>query len=134
MQDSFFLRVQHLHDFVGIAASIKVIANIELFEVAVAAELLVVGIGDGFKAGFVFGMEHSLRITAKVGTRHRNDMNFIARHELAHLVAEAVIGVTGYMMKLIDGNEAIIKNCDPKPINSEAEGGMSTDKHLVIIC
>ena len=83
MDYRFFLGVQHLHDVVGVSTAVKIIADVQRLEVLVAAQLLVIRVGDRVEFLFVFGQQHRYGITAKVGTRHRHDVRFIALDDLA---------------------------------------------------
>ena len=98
----------------------------------VAVELFVVGVGDGFKAGFVIGVQHCLGIATKVGASHGDDVGFVAGHQLADVIPQLIVRVSRNVVKLVYGNEAIVQNLHPKFIHSKAKGGMGTDQHLVL--
>ncbi len=127
VQNSFLVGVEHRHDFVGVAPGVEVVTDIELFEVLVAVELFVVGVGDGVEFGFVFGVQHGNRIAAKVGAGHGDDVGFIAGHQLADMVAEFVVGVGGDVVEFVYGDQAIVQGFDAKFIDRKAKGGMGAD-------
>jgi hypothetical protein len=118
------------HDFVGVAAGIEVVADVELLQVLVAVELFVIGVGDGVELGLVFGVQHGHGIAAKVGAGHGDDVGFVAGHELTDMVAQFVVGVGRNVVKLIHGNEAIVEVFNAEFIYGKAEGGVGTDQHL----
>lgn len=134
VQNGFLFGVQHLHDFVGVAASVEVVADVELLEVLVAVELFVIGVGDGVESSLVFWVQHGLGITAKVGTGHGYDVGFVTDHELTHVIAQLIVWVGGNVVKLIHGDQAIVEGFYAKLVYGEAEGGVGTDQHLGLTC
>lgn len=44
---------------------------------------------------------------------------------------QLVVGVAGYVVKLIHRDQAVVKGLHPKGVHRKAESGMSTDQHLV---
>ena len=131
VDDGLLLRIQDLDDFVGVAVGVEDVADVELLEVLVAVELFVVGVSDGFEFGLVFRVEHGGRVAAKIGAGHRDEVNFVAGHELAHVVAEAVVGVGGDVVKLIHRDEALVEDLDAEFFHREAEGGVGADEGAV---
>ena len=104
MQNRFLFGIQNLHNFIGIATRIKVITDVELFEILIAVELFVIGVFNGFKFGFVFGVQDGDRITTKVRASHRHNMDFVPCHQLTDIFTEFVVGICGNMVKFINGN------------------------------
>lgn len=51
----------------------------------VAVELLIVGVGDGFEAGFVRRAQHRLAVTSKVRARHGHQVDLVASDQRAQL-------------------------------------------------
>ena len=128
VQDGFLFGVEHLHDLVGVALGVEVVADVELLEVLVAVELFVVGVGDGFKTLFVVGVQHRFGIAAKVGSGHGDDVGFVLGHELADVVAQFVVGVGGNVVKLVYGDEAIVEGGNAEFIDGKAKGGVGADQ------
>ena len=78
VDDGLLICIQHAKDFVGVAAAVEVVADVELLEIFVAAELFVVGVGDCIELGFILWEEYGLRIATEVRTRHGNHVYFVS--------------------------------------------------------
>lgn len=67
-------------------------------------------------------MQHGDRIAPEVGTRHGDDMGLVAGHELPHMIAQLIVWVSGDVVKLVYGNQALIKGFNPKLVYCKAKG------------
>ena len=131
MDDRLLGRVEHLQDVVDIGDGVEEIADIELFKIFVAVELLVIGVGDGIELRLVLRRENRFGVAAEIGAGHRDDMHPVAGDELAEMQAELVVGVGRHMMKFVYGNQPVVEFLDPELVHCEAERGMGADQHVV---
>ena len=132
MDDGFFRGIQDGKDVVGIAAVVEKIAEVNLFQVLVIAQLLVIGVGHGEETRFVLRGEDGIGIATEIGAGHGDDMAFVTGDEGTKLRAKFVVGIGGDVVEFIDGEQAVIKGIYPVLLNGEAEGGMGTDEDTVV--
>ena len=132
MDDGLLVGVQHLQDGVGIGARVEEIADVKPFQILIAVQLLVVGIGDGLEPCLIVGHEHGLGVAAEVGSRHGGNMHLIPCHQRSQLGAEPVVGIGGDMVKLIHGDESVIKGRHAKGLNGVAERGVGAHQHPIL--
>ena len=112
MDDGLQCRVQHLGNGVNVRACVEEVANVQRFEPLVTVELLVVGVGDRLKFGFIRWGQNRLAVTTEVGTGHGHQMHLVAGDEGTQLAAQHVTRVAGDVMELVDGDQAVIERCD----------------------
>ena len=93
MNNGFQRRVQHLGNRIDISAGVEKVANVQRLEPAVTVELLVIGIGHGFKPRLVCRAQHRFAVTPKVRTRHGHHVHLVTRHQRAQLATQHVAGV-----------------------------------------
>ena len=124
--------IEHPQDVVGVISCVEEITDVEPFQMLVAVELLVVGVGDGLELGFVVRHEHGLRIAAEIRSRHCQDMRAVARDELPEMLAEPVFGIGRDVVELVDGNQPAVESVRAEPVHGETKGGMRTDENSVL--
>ena len=132
MDDSFFRGIQDGKDVVGIAAVVEKIAEVDLFQVLVIAQLLVIGVGNGKEARFILWGEDGISIATEIGAGHGDDMGFVAGDEGAELPAKFVVRIGRDVVKFINGDEAVIEGLHSVLLDGKAEGGMGADEHAII--
>ncbi len=132
VQDRFLIRIEHFQDVVSIRARIEEIADIERFQVFVAVQLLVVGVGDGIELGLVLRHQDRNSIPAKIAAGHGHDMHAVTGDEFIELRAKDTVFARRYMVRFVHGNQSIVKRLDPKFFHGEAEGGVGTNKNLIV--
>ena len=74
-------------------ARVEEITDVELFQIFVAVELLVIGVGDSFEFRFILRGKNRFRIATEIGACHRDDVRLVAGDELSQL-AQSVIRIT----------------------------------------
>ena len=131
VDDGFERRVQHLGHRIHILAGVEKVANVQRLEPLVAVELLVVGVTHGLEPGLVCRTEHRLAVAPEIRARHGHHMHLVPRHEGAQLAAQHVTRVAGDVVKLVDGNQSVVKSVDAKRLHRKTKGGVGTDQHLV---
>ena len=131
MKNGLLSRVEHLEDVVGVGARIEVVADVELLEVLVTVELLVIGVGNRIKARLILRGQHRFGVSPEVRAGHGHDMTLIAGNEATQVSSQLIVGVSRNVMKLIHGDQAVIKSCYTKLINRKTERGMGAHQHFV---
>ena len=131
VQDRLLVRIEHLQDVVSIGSGVEEIPDIEGFQVLVAVQLLVVGVGNGVEFGLVFRHEDWGRIASKIAAGHGNDMHPIAGDEIVELFTQDVVFAGRDVVEFIDGDQPIIKRFDPELLDGEPERRMGADQYLI---
>ena len=119
-------------DRIEITTGVKIIADIERFQMLITVELLVICVGDCIELGFVLRREHGHGIATEIATGHCNHVNLVAPDEFREETAETVFGIGRYVMEFIYGDQAIVERRDAKLFNREAECSVRANQNLVI--
>jgi hypothetical protein len=59
-------------------------------------------------------------------------MHFVTVDQLAQMRTQLIIGVCTDVVELINGDQTVIEQFDPKPVHGKAEGGMGANQYAVI--
>ena len=132
MQDRFEVGIQHLDDVVDVAAAVEEVADVELLQVFVTVELLVVGVGDGIEFRLVVRVQHRLRVATEIGAGHCLQVDFVARHQLADVLAQPIVRIRGNVVELVHRDQALVEDFRPELLHSEAERRVGADQRLVV--
>ena len=132
VDDGLFVGVEDLEDIVGVGPGVKVVAKVERFEVLVAVELFVVGVGDGLEFRLVFRHQYRHGVAAEVGAGHGHDVRLVPLDEFPELAAEYVVAVGADVVELVDGDQAVVKGLHAEPLHGKAEGGVGADQRLIV--
>ena len=131
VDDGLLRRVQHIENIVRIRPGIKVITDIQGLQILITVELFVISVGHALEAGLILRQQHRLGIAPEIGTGHGHHMGLVARDQLAQMRAQFVVRIGADMVKLVDGDQPLIKSLDPIAVHGKAKGRMGADQYRV---
>ena len=132
MDDRLLVRVQHLANRVEIAPSVKVVADAKRLEVAVAVQLLIVGVGDALKTVFILRAHDCDLVASEIAARHGNEVNLVAVQQPAHQFAKAAILIRSGVMEFVDCEQAVVECLSTKALICKAQRRVGANQSPVI--
>ena len=129
VDDRLHRRIEQRRNLLGIGAGVEAVSDVERLEVLVPVELLVVGVGDRLEPVFILWGQHGDGIAAEIAAGHGDDMRLVPSDQLRKLSAEAVPGVCGNMVELVNRDQPVVERFRSQLVKSETEGRMGADQH-----
>ncbi len=84
VNDRLFVLVENLWQIVEVAARIEVVANVQLLQMLIAAELLVVSVRHRRKSPLIFRHQHGSSIATEVAACHGDQVCLVTLDQLSH--------------------------------------------------
>ena len=133
MDNRLFRRIEHFTQSIKIAALVEMVAQSQRFQISVAVELFVVGVGYFFKLGLVFFAQNRYGVASEVRAGHGDNMSRGVAHDFVQDCAQTIVFFRRHMMEFVNRHQRVIKCLDIcEFVESKAESRMGADQNLVV--